>query len=80
MESNMYAIIRTGGKQYRVAKGDIIDVEILKAEQGAKLEFDEILFVHDGKKAQIGEPSLSGYVVKGEVIGSSAGPKITSLK
>ena len=76
----MYAIIKTGGKQYRVENEDIIDVELLDAEIGAQVEFDEVLFVYDGSNALVGEPKVSGYVVKGEVIGSAVGPKVVSLK
>lgn len=75
----MYAIIKSGGKQYRVVKGDVVDVELLGLDQGAQVEFN-VLFVHNGDQAFIGEPSVEGYVVRGEVIGASAGPKVTSLK
>lgn len=76
----MYAIIKTGGKQYRVAVGDIIDVELLGDDAGAKIEFGEVLFAHDGSKAQIGQPSISNFLVHGEVLGQVSGEKITSLK
>ncbi len=76
----MYAIIKTGGKQYRVAKDDVIDVELLNADQGSAVEFSEVLFVNDGKEALIGEPFVAGCLVKGEVIGTAAGPKVSSLK
>jgi large subunit ribosomal protein L21 len=76
----MYAIIKTGGKQYRVAKDDVIDVELLDAEPGSEVEFEEVLMVNNGKDTLFGEPSVSGYVVKGEVVGSAVGPKIISMK
>jgi large subunit ribosomal protein L21 len=76
----MYAIIKTGGKQYRVAKDDVIDVELLNVDQGSSVEFSEVLFVNDGNDALIGEPVVAGYIVKGEVVGSAAGPKVVSLK
>lgn len=77
----MYAVIKTGGKQYRVKQGDIIDVELLDAEQGAKVEFKDILFFHDGEASQIGAPILKeGFSVLGEVIGNSTGPKVSSIK
>lgn len=76
----MYAIIKTGGKQYRVAKDDVIDVELLETELGAQVEFEEVLFVNNGTDTLVGEPSVAGYIVKGEVIGNSAGPKVVSLK
>lgn len=75
----MYAIIKTGGKQYRVAKDDVIDVELLSAEPGGEVEFD-ILFIHDGSSAHVGEPLVAGYVVKGQVLDQVRGPKIVSMK
>jgi len=74
----MYAIIRTGGKQYRVQKGDVIDVELL-GEEG-KVEFSNVLFLNDGKKAHIGAPNVNGWLVKGEVMGETKGPKVISFK
>jgi len=76
----MYAVIKTGGKQYKVSKGDVIDVELLSLETGNTVQFKEVLFVFDGKEHKIGEPSLSGITVKGEVLGESSGPKIKSFK
>jgi len=76
----MYAIIKTGGKQYRVAIGDIIDVELLNADAGAKIEFGEVLFAQDGSKTHVGQPSISDFLVHGEVLGQVSGEKITSLK
>ncbi|NGX58797.1 MAG: 50S ribosomal protein L21 [Chlamydiae bacterium] len=71
----MYAIIQTGGKQHKVKEGDMIDVELLGLEEGASVKFD-VLMISDGKKIQIGEPTVKGYQVEGEIIGKSAGPKI----
>lgn len=76
----MYAIIKTGGKQYRVAKDDIIEVELLDAELGSNVEFTDVLFYTDGSKATLGEPVVAGCVVKGELLGEATGPKITSMK
>lgn len=76
----MYAIIKTGGKQYRVKQGDTIDVELLHLEQGSPVNFEEILFVSDGTTPRIGKPALTGARVKGEIVGESKGPKITSMK
>jgi len=81
MNSNVYAIIKSGGKQYRIAKDDIIEVELLDAELGSQVDFtDGILFVSDGDKASVGGPSVTGYTVKGELLGEATGPKITSMK
>ena len=76
----MYAIIKSGGKQYRVKKGDVIDVELHHEEKGAHIEFGEILFVSDGKDAKIGGPYLSDWTVIGELMDFVKGPKITSIK
>lgn len=79
MSSNSYAIIKTGGKQYRVAQNDVIDVELLDAELGAKVEFD-VLFFHDGSDSHVGTPSVAGCTVKGELLDIVKGEKITSVK
>jgi large subunit ribosomal protein L21 len=76
----MYAIIKTGGKQYRVAIGDIIDVELLGSDAGAHIEFGDILFAYDGSKTHIGQPGIPDFLVYGEVLGQVSGEKITSLK
>lgn len=76
----MYAIIKSGGKQYRVKKGDVIDIELLEGEPGSKVEFKEILFLSDGNQTKVGSPSVSGFIVTGEFLGISQGPKITSVK
>ncbi|MEM7175353.1 MAG: 50S ribosomal protein L21 [Chlamydiota bacterium] len=74
----MYAIIETGGKQYRVEEGDIIEVELLKEAQEA-VEFDRVLFFSDGKTPQLGTPHVTKCLVKGEVIGEARGPKVVSF-
>lgn len=76
----MYAIIKSGAKQYRVAKNDVIDVELLSLDQGSSFEFSEVLFVADGDRPILGEPFVTGYKVTGEVIDESAGPKVVGLK
>lgn len=76
----MYAIIKTGGKQYRVALGDIIDVELLGSNAGDHIEFGDVLFAFDGNTTQIGKPGIPNFLVYGEVLGSISGEKITSLK
>ncbi|MGB0720617.1 MAG: 50S ribosomal protein L21 [Bdellovibrionales bacterium] len=72
----MFAIIRTGGKQYRVQKDDKIEIEKLDVKDGEKVDFDDILFV-DGK---IGDPVVKGAKVAGKVIAQTRGPKITIFK
>ena len=74
-----YAIIKTGGKQYRVAVDDIVEVEGFDHDKEKNVEFD-VLFVNDGHSAFCGKPTLSDYTVKGEVLGLAAGPKISCIK
>lgn len=76
----MYAIIKTGGKQYRVSKGDVIDVELLEGEEGQEIQLGEVLFLHDGKEAKTGAPTVHGSHVTGRIVGVVGGPKITSIK
>lgn len=80
----MYAVILTGGKQYRVQPGDIIQVEKLDGEVGGKVKFDQVLFASkaDGENAKIwlGKPTLSGASVDAEVVGQGRGDKITIVK
>lgn len=63
-----FAIIQTGGKQYKVAVGDKLKVEKLEAEQGGVLSFDKVLLVADGDKVEIGAPYVTGAVVSAEVV------------
>lgn len=77
---NKYAIIKSGGKQYRVQEGDIINVELLKADVGAEIQFDQVLFIGNGQDFQVGSPAIANFIVKGELLGESLGPKITSIK
>lgn len=74
----MYAIIETGGKQYKVQQGDVIDVEILEGDVGASVKFD-VLLLCNGDNTTVGSPKVKGAVVKGELVAESAGPKIESL-
>ncbi len=79
-DTNIYAIIKSGGKQYRVAQNDIIEVELLDAELGAQVDFADILFISDDSKANVGGPSVAGYFVRGELLDVVPGKKITSVK
>ena len=63
----MFAIINTGGKQYKVAEGDVIRLEKLDAQAGSKVEFTDVILVNDGKKDHIGEPTLAGATVTATV-------------
>ena len=76
----MYAIIKTGGKQYKVQEGDIIYVEKLGAEAEESVQFSEVLAVSDGKKLTVGKPYVKNYVVNGKVVKNGKGKKITVIK
>ena len=76
----MYAVIKTGGKQYRVREGDTLRVEKLAAEAGAKVQFDQILMVGEGDKVSVGTPYLSGSQVSATVISQGRGDKIKVVK
>ena len=78
----MYAIIRTGGKQYRVAEGETIYVESLEAPAGESITFGEVLMVGggEGDKTQVGAPFLSGAKVAATVVESGRGEKIRVFK
>ncbi|WP_372799101.1 50S ribosomal protein L21 [Pontiella sp.] len=74
-----YAVIETGGKQYRVQQGDVLDVELLATEEGASVEFDA-LAVSNGSELSIGTPVVDGAKVKASVVGNLRGEKIYSFK
>ena len=80
----MYAVIQTGGKQYRVQPGDVVQVEKLEGEVGSPVKFNEILFAAkaNGENAQIwlGKPLLSGATVETEIVGQGRGDKIVIVK
>ncbi len=75
----MYAIIETGGKQYRVEKGDVIDVELLGVEEGT-VEFKNVLFLNDGSATKVGKPHVNGSIVLGELMQEVRGPKVINFK
>ena len=75
-----YAIVETGGKQYKVAQGDMILVEKLGVEKGSSLDLEKVLLLNDGKKVHIGTPYLSGSKVICEVLGGAKGEKVISFK
>lgn len=75
----MFAVIKTGGKQYRVAKDDVIVVEKLEGEAGGKITFSDVLMTGDGKDVKLGS-ALSGVTVTGELVETKKGAKITVFK
>lgn len=76
----MYAVIKTGGKQYRVAAGQAIKVESLGAEPGSEVIFEEVLAVGDGSDLRVGTPRLSGVTVRATVVGHGRHDKVTIFK
>jgi large subunit ribosomal protein L21 len=75
-----YAIIKTGGRQYRVAEGDTIDVDLLDVEPGKTATFGEVLMVADGKNLSHGDPTVSGAKVTAEVIEQRKDKKVVAFK
>lgn len=76
----MYAVIRTGGKQYRVAEGDKLRVEKLVADEGAEIEFDQVMLLADGEQVQVGKPILNGQKVQAQVLSHGRGKKVKIIK
>ncbi|MBA3817165.1 MAG: 50S ribosomal protein L21 [Parachlamydiaceae bacterium] len=76
----MYAIIKSGGKQYKVAEGDTVDVELLEGELGSQINLTDILFVNDGSQSIIGAPFITDYSIIAELVDYVAGPKVTCVK
>ena len=76
----MYAVIKTGGKQYRVQQGDVIFVEKLDAQADEAVTFDEVLLVGDADQAQVGTPVVAGAKVEGKVLSQVKSRKIVVYK
>jgi large subunit ribosomal protein L21 len=76
----MYAVIATGGKQYRVAEGDVVRIEKLAAELGATVEFDKVLLVGSGSDVKVGAPLVAGSTVSGVVHKHGKGEKKVIVK
>jgi large subunit ribosomal protein L21 len=76
----MYAVIATGGKQYRVSEGSVLRVEKLPAAAGANVEFDKVLLVGQGDQVKVGAPFLSGGKVVATVQKHGQGDKVTVVK
>ena len=76
----MYAIVEDGGKQYKVAKGDLIDFEKKPLEVGSKVEFNKVLLVSDNDNTEIGTPLVTSFKVTGTVVEQVKGPKLTVMK
>lgn len=79
-KEQMYAVIKTGGKQYRVQEGDIITIEKLDALAGDVVEFDQVLVLNDDKALQVGTPIIEGVKVFGTVVENGKGSKVIIFK
>ena len=75
----MYAVVKTGGKQYRVEKEDVVLVEKLNANDGDQLVLGDVLMIGDGKKVTLGNPLVNDAAVMAQVIRQTRGPKITMI-
>ncbi len=76
----MYAVIETGGKQYRVEVGTELEVELLDVEPGQSITLERVLLVADGAEAAIGTPMVDGAAVEAEVVGQTRGDKVIAFK
>jgi len=76
----MYAVIETGGKQYKVSEGDTIFIEKLEAEEGAAVTFDKVLVVADGEDVKFGAPTVTGATVTANVVKNGKAKKIYVFK
>jgi large subunit ribosomal protein L21 len=76
----MYAVIKTGGKQYKVAPGDVLKVEKLEAKKGDTVEIKDVFMIADGDKVSVGKPNLSSASVTVEIMGEVKGEKLIIFK
>ena len=76
----MYAVVKTGGKQYKVAPGEKLKVEQIPADVGAEVILDQVLMVGDGDAVRVGQPTLAGATVKATVLAQGRGEKIRIFK
>ena len=76
----MYAVFRTGGKQYRAAKGDVLRLEKIEADEGATVQFEDVLLIGEGADIKVGNPVLSGSSVSGKVVRQGKSKKVSVVK
>ena len=76
----MYAVLETGGKQYRVATGDTVEIERLTVEAGQPVTFDRVLLVNREGQVSVGSPTVAGATVVGDVVEHKRGPKLIAWK
>jgi large subunit ribosomal protein L21 len=79
-EAVMYAVIKTGGKQYRVAQGETLKIETVAGDVGSAITLDKVLMVGDGDKVSVGKPILNGASVKATIVSHGRGDKIKIFK
>jgi large subunit ribosomal protein L21 len=77
---NMYAVVATGGKQYKVEEGDVLRFEKLAGEVGSTVAFDKVLIFSDGENVKIGQPDVGGVTVHGQIVSQGKGKKILVFK
>jgi large subunit ribosomal protein L21 len=76
----MFAVVKTGGKQYKVAEGDVVQVEKLAGDKGAKIQLQEVLMVHNNGSSKFGTPTLAGASVEAEIIDQKRSGKVIVFK
>ena len=76
----MYAVFRSGGKQYRAAKGDVLRLEKIEADEGSTISFDDVLLIGEGADIKVGNPILSGSSVSGKVVRQGKSKKVSVVK
>jgi large subunit ribosomal protein L21 len=76
----MYAVLETGGKQYRVSAGDTLEIERLEVEAGKPVTFDRVLLVNNDGKVSVGAPTVTGATVVADVVSHKRGDKVTTFK
>ncbi len=76
----MYAVIKTGGKQYRVAAGQSVKIEAIEADPGSEVTFGDVLAIGEGSQIQVGTPTVAGATVKATVLAHGRHPKVTIFK
>lgn len=76
----MYAVVATGGKQYKVREGDILNVEKINGDVGSEVTFDRVLMFSDGENVSLGQPVLDGAVVNGHIVEQGKDKKIIVFK
>lgn len=76
----MYAVIRTGGKQYRISKGDVVRLEKIPGEVGAAVKFDEVLMIGGDAAVKIGQPKVAGATVQAKIVRQAKHPKVLHFR